>query len=344
MATDSRKKKMLLSETGTTYWDINTSLCTFHNIDPKIFGKDLFNVCHKIIPKINAFHIQGPTTSGKTFILKSIVDGLLNCGTIRTEKSDSFCFGSCTDKSLIYTDELWFSKENVELAKCVLEGSKVLVNVKHQSERLIERTPCLSTSNNDIWNVVPHEEQPLRHRMIIYKTKQKMGDLKEWGICKINPLMWLTIWRDHINSLVNNTYKKSLIVKRKPKRSHLFEHDNIDTLSPNKSLKQDDEQPTSPHPHDDNEETLSPDIIDTQPSPVPYVASPSWVIPDSYEEKINEQTLPSDVISTLINEELKEKCILNSEQEGQECVNHGPNYYRDICSVTFSINKKTVEN
>lgn len=169
----AEKKKKLLNVTGTTYWDINTSLdifdewCTFHQIDNKTFAKDLFNVCHKILPKINVFHIQGPTTSGKTYILKSIVDGLLNCGTIRTEKSDSFCFGSCADKSLIYTDELWFTKENVELAKCVLEGSKVLVNVKHQSERLIERTPSLSTSNSDIWNVVPHEEQPLRQNVYI---------------------------------------------------------------------------------------------------------------------------------------------------------------------------------
>lgn len=234
---------MLLSETGTTYWDINTSLdiydewCNYHFIDRKLFAKDLFNVCHKIMPKINSFHVQGPTTSGKTYILKSIVDGLLNCGTIRTEKSDSFCFGSCTDKSLIYTDELWFSKENVELAKCVLEGSKVLVNVKHQAERLIERTPSLSTSNSDIWNVVPHEEQPLRHRMIIYRTTQKMESLKEWGICKINPLIWLTIWREHIDSLINNRYKKSLIVTRKPKRSMFYSHDENDTLSPAKRIK-----------------------------------------------------------------------------------------------------------
>lgn len=48
---------------------------------------------------------NGPTTSGKTYILKSIVDGLMNSGTIRTEKSDSFCFGSCADKSMIYTGQ-----------------------------------------------------------------------------------------------------------------------------------------------------------------------------------------------------------------------------------------------
>lgn len=218
LATNRRKKKTkkqhLNAETGTTFWDVNTSCdiydewCTFHKIDPMQFGKDLFNVGHKIMPKINAFHLQGPTTSGKSYILKSVVDGLLNSGTIRTEKSDSFCFGSCADKSIIYTDELWFTKENVEQAKCVLEGTNVLVNVKHQNERLIERTPSLSTSNTNVWNVVPGEEQPLRHRMIIYKTTRKMDILKEWGICKINPLMWLTIWRPHIDSLLKIYTKK----------------------------------------------------------------------------------------------------------------------------------------
>lgn len=324
---------MLLNETGTTYWDINTSLdifdewCKFHYIDSKLFAKDLFNVCHKIMPKINCFHVQGPTTSGKTYILKSIVDGLLNCGTIRTEKSDSFCFSSCTDKSLIYTDELWFSKENVELAKCVLEGSKVLVNVKHQSERLIERTPCLSTSNSDIWNVVPHEEEPLKHRMILYRTTQKMESLKEWGICKINPLMWLTIWREHINSLVNNTYKKSLIVTRKPKRSRIYSHDDSDTLSPAKRIKRIQDE-------HDKQPPESPILINTPPSPTQpyYLPSPSWVIPDSIPDSEHEDTtniITKKVLDSLMNDPFEEKCALDYELDGQQCVIHGLDFYRD---------------
>lgn len=285
------------------------------------------------MPKINSFHIQGPTTSGKTYILKSIVDGLLNCETIRTEKSDSFCFGSCTDKSLIYTDKLWFSKENAELAKCVLEGSKVLVNVKHQSERLIERTPSLSTSNSDIWNVVPHEEQPLRHRMIIYRTTQKMDSLKEWGICKINPLMWLTIWREHIDSLINNTYKKSLIVTRKPKRSMVYTHDENDTLSPAKRIKKQSSI-------DEINEPESPELVSTPPSPsIPiYVASPSWVIPDS-QETIDPSLLPKSVINSLMNDPFTEnKCELDQDMQGQQCTQHGPNYYRSNSCKLFDEN------
>lgn len=102
---------------------------------------------------------------------------------------------------------------------------------------MIERTPSLSTSKTNVWNVVPGEEQPLRHRMIIYKTTRKMDILKEWGICKRNPLMWLTIWRPHIDSLLKNTYNKSLIIARKPKRSALFMQSALDTLSPNKRAK-----------------------------------------------------------------------------------------------------------
>lgn len=249
----------------------------------------------------------------------------MNSGTIRTEKSDSFCFGSCADKSIIYTDELWFSKENVEQAKCILEGTKVLVNVKHQSERLIERTPVLSTSNSDIWNVVPHEEEPLKHRMIIYKTRGIMENHKEWSICKINPLMWLTIWREHIDSVLKNTYMKSLIVTRKPKRSSTYSHKAIDTLSPAKRLKTNTTE-------DIIEITPSTILSQSQelfttPQPIDeYVASPSWVIPDTPEEEQN--SIPKNFLQSLLNDPFVEpQCKFDENQPAQCCVNHGTNFH-----------------
>lgn len=142
---------------------------------------------------------------------------------------------------------------------------------------------------------------------------------------------------ERTHSLVNNTYKKSLIVKRKPKRSATFKHDDIDTLSPNKRIKRNvDDKPESPKQYDDDEQTLSPDVYITPPSPCPYVASPSWIIPDSLEEKINEETLPNDIIKSLINDELEEdNCKLNSQQEAQECKSHGPNFYKDMFCNLF---------
>lgn len=51
------------------------------------------------------------------------------------------------DKGLLYTDEMWFTPANIEEGKCILQGTKTYVKVKHQNERILRRTPCISTSN-----------------------------------------------------------------------------------------------------------------------------------------------------------------------------------------------------
>lgn len=79
------------------YWDVQTSLniyegwCPFHNIDPDEFGKRTFEVCHKIRPKIIGLHITGISNwrgGGLGYILRSIRNGLMNCGRMRCQASD----------------------------------------------------------------------------------------------------------------------------------------------------------------------------------------------------------------------------------------------------------------
>lgn len=136
------------------YWDVQTSLniykkwCEHHGIDSDDFERKTFEVCHKIRPKINGLHITGVSNSGKSYVLRSIRNGLMNCGRMHCQASDNFTFGSCVDKTLINMDEMWFTPQNVEEGKCILEGTETYVNVKHQNERLLRRTPSLSTSND----------------------------------------------------------------------------------------------------------------------------------------------------------------------------------------------------
>lgn len=53
-------------------------------IDLVKFGNDLFDVYHQILPKFNSFQLQGPTTTRKLYILKSILAGLMSYGILRT--------------------------------------------------------------------------------------------------------------------------------------------------------------------------------------------------------------------------------------------------------------------
>lgn len=119
----------------------------------------------------------------------------MNCGRMRCQASDNFTFGSCVDKTLIYTDEMWFTPQNVEEGKCMLEGTETYANVKHQNERLLRRTPFLSTSNEDLWRHVMGEAEAMNNRIFMFKTHRAMPQLKEWGTIELNPIMWLTIWR-----------------------------------------------------------------------------------------------------------------------------------------------------
>lgn len=66
------------------YHNIQTSLNIYeqwlghHNIDPEQFGRHTFEVCHKINLKINGLHITGISNSAKSYILRSIRNGLMN--------------------------------------------------------------------------------------------------------------------------------------------------------------------------------------------------------------------------------------------------------------------------
>lgn len=139
-------------------------------------------MCHKIRPKINGLHITGVSNSGKSYILRSIRNGLMNCGRMRCQASDNFTFSSCIDKTLIYTDEMWFTPQNVEEGKCILEGTETFINIKYQNEHLLKRTPSLSTSNDDPWRHVMGEAEAIQNRIYYYyHTQRLMKQLIEWG-------------------------------------------------------------------------------------------------------------------------------------------------------------------
>lgn len=127
-----------------------------------------------MLPKINAFHLQGPANAGKTYIISSIREGIVNYGAMRCRDEDAFTFANCVDSALMYTDELQSYSHNVDQAKVILEGGTTHVNVKNNPERLMRRTPCLSTSNTDSWLTIPGEEPNLKARMHYHNLENPM--------------------------------------------------------------------------------------------------------------------------------------------------------------------------
>lgn len=234
------EKRELFNNDKNRYWSIVQSLnileewCRYHNFDIEKFAKETFEICHKIKAKINCFHITGVSNSGKSYVPRSLRNGLMNCGRMRCQASDSFTFGTCVDKTLIYTDEMWFTPQNVEEAKCILEGTETYVNVKHQNERLLRRTPCISTSNNEPWKVVLQEREAIMNRMYHYETTRPMPQLKRWGVIELNPVMWLTVWKRQIDKFANNEYHKLVNDEDKPSppEAKTLQYEEWDNMSP----------------------------------------------------------------------------------------------------------------
>lgn len=161
----------------------------------------------------------------------------MNCGRMRCQASDNFTYGSCVDKTLIYTDELWFTPQNVEEGKCILEGTETYVNVKHQNERLLKRTPSLSTSNDDPWRHVPGEKEAMNNRVFMFQTYKAMPQLKEWGTIELNPIMWLTIWRKYIDKYNREYVTDETKAYTLPRPSGKYKFTDTDIYSPAKKIK-----------------------------------------------------------------------------------------------------------
>lgn len=85
------EKREFFTRNKNRYWSIVQSLnileewCTHHGFDIDKFAKDTFEVCHKIMPKTNSLHITGVSNSGKSYVLRSIRNGLMNCGRMRCQ-------------------------------------------------------------------------------------------------------------------------------------------------------------------------------------------------------------------------------------------------------------------
>lgn len=107
----------------------------FPQFDNERFAGATFEACHKIKKEEDGLHIACQTNIGKSCILRSIKKGLINSGRMRCQVSDNFAFGSSVDETLIYTDEMWFTTNNVEEAKCILKCTKTYIRAERKNTK-----------------------------------------------------------------------------------------------------------------------------------------------------------------------------------------------------------------
>nr|QTE03794.1 MAG: nonstructural protein 1 [Emberiza pusilla parvoviridae sp.] len=99
--------------------------------------------------KKNTIYFFGPANTGKTMMAESICKMVGIYGNVN-HNNLNFPFNDCHGKAIIWWEECSMNETFVEAAKCILGGSAVRVDKKGKDSVLVQRTPVVVTSNNDI--------------------------------------------------------------------------------------------------------------------------------------------------------------------------------------------------
>nr|QTE03882.1 MAG: nonstructural protein [Turdus hortulorum parvoviridae sp.] len=196
-----------------------------HNaIDKADFRTNIFNVLGRKIPKKNSFMIQGPPNSGKSYVLRSLVPYYVYWGEVHGTANYNFQWQGCLETSLIMMEEPMLTPETVEQAKLVLEGAPTMVNVKCKAPQLLQPTPVLITSNNDLWKFASGAREALEARMYHYKVKPypALKDVHKG----LNPEIWKALYLEY-----NMDYKmRAAEAKAKLKRDRKIELEEAENM------------------------------------------------------------------------------------------------------------------
>ena len=148
-----------------------------NSIDPASFVEDLFKVLRQDEYKMNTFRITGAPDTGKSLILRAVVEpfianiqGVSGC-------ASEFYFADMVNKSVILLEELWVTDATADDFKSLLSGYPFQVAVKHSNHReTILRTPVLVTSNHAEFGkgyLNPTDEEALGRRCYTYRFDVK---------------------------------------------------------------------------------------------------------------------------------------------------------------------------
>ncbi|AEI99166.1 NS1 [Porcine bocavirus H18] len=152
----NNKAIRLLNYQGYNYWQVGHWLCT---------------VLDKKSGKQNTISFYGPASTGKTNLAKAIVNCVNLFGNVN-HLNKNFVFNDCSNKLVVWWEEALMHTDWVEPAKCVLGGTTVRIDRKHKDSQLLPQTPCIISTNNNIYecvggNHVSHVHcKPLKDRVV----------------------------------------------------------------------------------------------------------------------------------------------------------------------------------
>lgn len=144
--------------------------------------------------------LQGAPNAGKSYFLRPLCYFYKFWGEVRGSGNYNFMWQGCKDKCLIFCEEPMFKEATVEHAKQILEGAPTMINVKCKAPVMLQPTPVLITSNNDLWKWCNSSKNALEARMFrVYNLKS--APMLKTIEKQCHPGMyfqWFTEWDDEI--------------------------------------------------------------------------------------------------------------------------------------------------
>lgn len=164
-------------------WEHNQIL-RFGNCIQKIFDKEN--------GKKNALVLIGPSNSGKSQLLRSLLDFLCPRGIARPNNNprDVFQFSTCLNSKAIFWEEPYITADNIETVKLILGGDSAAIQVKYQDPQFLDQTPVFITSNRQLHAKCVAHESELTNRIERFFLNANTKETK--GIFPLDPKLWLT--------------------------------------------------------------------------------------------------------------------------------------------------------
>lgn len=134
------------------------------------------NVMNKTIDRKNTLLIEGPTTTGKSLILKLICANY-NYGTVqRSGDHSQFFLQNLMGKSVALMEEPRITAITVNDFKELLGGSEFDIHVKHQDDVRLDRIPVLISSNHDLGDYIDRvDREAIYMRCFAFKFTKQIG-------------------------------------------------------------------------------------------------------------------------------------------------------------------------
>lgn len=184
-------------------------LCHYQNYDPRYVAHTLCCWLSGTLGKKNTFYLHGPANTGKTMFAESICKMVKLFGNVN-HNNLNFPFNDCHNKAVLWWEECCMLENYVEAAKCILGGSGVRVDRKGQDSVLIQKTPIVVTSNNDITQVCSKNATTelhaaaIRARCLMFKFNSWLPS--NWGLITIKDMYQFILWGECQGEISLSTY------------------------------------------------------------------------------------------------------------------------------------------